>query len=161
MAKAGFIHVPTDNSPDVAQCFFCYKELEGWEPQDDPVKEHKLHSSTCHFIQLKKNVEDLTVEEFLRLQKERQKFYLINICTTSLCFRRADAYLQQSTSSKMFATKPLRDLKKLPSHEEVILSKWPWRDERACMCPVWSILHESCSISVLHQLLVAGVPFHL
>ncbi|XP_026856154.1 baculoviral IAP repeat-containing protein 5.2-A-like isoform X3 [Electrophorus electricus] len=84
MAKAGFIHVPTENSPDVAQCFFCYKELEGWEPQDDPVKEHKAHSSTCHFILLKKAVEDLTVEEILRLQKERQKFHLKKVCNQTI-----------------------------------------------------------------------------
>ncbi|TNN38603.1 Baculoviral IAP repeat-containing protein 5.1 [Liparis tanakae] len=36
MAKAGFVHTPSGNSPDVAMCFFCLKELEGWEPEDDP-----------------------------------------------------------------------------------------------------------------------------
>ncbi|KAF5906394.1 baculoviral IAP repeat-containing protein 5.2-like, partial [Clarias magur] len=76
MAKAGFIHVPSENSPDIAQCFFCLKELEGWEPEDDPEKEHKAHSPNCNFITLKKSVESLTVEEFLRLQKERQKFII-------------------------------------------------------------------------------------
>ncbi|XP_062840741.1 baculoviral IAP repeat-containing protein 5-like [Trichomycterus rosablanca] len=80
MAKAGFIHTPTDNSPDVAQCFFCFKELEGWEPQDDPVKEHKSHSPACNFILLKKTVDELTVEEILKLQKERQKFHIKKTC---------------------------------------------------------------------------------
>ncbi|KAK3529590.1 hypothetical protein QTP70_032008 [Hemibagrus guttatus] len=79
MAKAGFIHVPSENSPDIAQCFFCLKELEGWEPEDDPEKEHKAHSPSCNFITLKKSVESLTVEEFLRLQKERQKFIIVSI----------------------------------------------------------------------------------
>lgn len=37
MAAAGFIHCPTENEPDLAQCFFCFKELEGWEPDDDPM----------------------------------------------------------------------------------------------------------------------------
>lgn len=37
MAEAGFIHCPTENEPDLAQCFFCFKELEGWEPDDDPM----------------------------------------------------------------------------------------------------------------------------
>ncbi|PNJ88241.1 BIRC5 isoform 9, partial [Pongo abelii] len=37
MAEAGFIHCPTENEPDLAQCFFCFKELEGWEPDDDPI----------------------------------------------------------------------------------------------------------------------------
>lgn len=36
MAKAGFVHCPSENEPDVACCFFCLRELEGWEPQDDP-----------------------------------------------------------------------------------------------------------------------------
>ncbi|XP_040100682.1 baculoviral IAP repeat-containing protein 5 isoform X2 [Oryx dammah] len=38
MAAAGFIHCPTENEPDLAQCFFCFKELEGWEPDDDPMQ---------------------------------------------------------------------------------------------------------------------------
>lgn len=37
MAKAGFIHTPSENSPDTAMCFFCLKELEGWEPEDEPM----------------------------------------------------------------------------------------------------------------------------
>uniref|UniRef100_A0A8C0GJL6 Uncharacterized protein n=1 Tax=Chelonoidis abingdonii TaxID=106734 RepID=A0A8C0GJL6_CHEAB len=36
MARAGFIHCPSANEPDVAKCFFCLIELEGWEPNDDP-----------------------------------------------------------------------------------------------------------------------------
>ncbi|KAG9469945.1 hypothetical protein GDO78_019282 [Eleutherodactylus coqui] len=73
MAAAGFIHCPTGNSPDVAQCFFCLKELEGWEPDDDPMEEHKKHSSSCLFITLKKKAEELTLGEFLKLDKEREK----------------------------------------------------------------------------------------
>ncbi|XP_061080958.1 baculoviral IAP repeat-containing protein 5-like [Conger conger] len=80
MAKAGFIHTPSENSPDVAMCFCCYKELEGWEPDDDPEKEHKSHSPSCAFILLKKSVDELTVEEFLKLQKERQKFLIKKTC---------------------------------------------------------------------------------
>ncbi|XP_062859793.1 baculoviral IAP repeat-containing protein 5a [Trichomycterus rosablanca] len=84
MAKAGFIHTPSANSPDIAQCFFCLKELEGWEPEDDPVKEHKAHSPNCNFITMKKSVECLTVEEFLRLQKERQKFIIKKMCNQAI-----------------------------------------------------------------------------
>ncbi|XP_036409506.1 baculoviral IAP repeat-containing protein 5.2-like [Megalops cyprinoides] len=80
MAKAGFIHTPSENGPDVARCFFCYKELEGWEPEDDPVQEHKAHSPSCGFILLRKSVNDLTVEEILKLQKERQKFLIKKTC---------------------------------------------------------------------------------
>ncbi|XP_064181163.1 baculoviral IAP repeat-containing protein 5-like [Anguilla rostrata] len=80
MARAGFIHTPAENCPDVAQCFFCYKELEGWEPEDDPEKEHKAHSPSCNFISLKKDVMELSVEEFLKLQKDRQKFLIKKKC---------------------------------------------------------------------------------
>eukprot|EP00069_Balaena_mysticetus_P009636 bmy_20298T0 len=56
-----------ENEPDLAQCFFCFKELEGWEPDDDPIEEHKKHSSGC------KQFEELTLSEFLKLDKERAK----------------------------------------------------------------------------------------
>ncbi|KAI4873190.1 hypothetical protein NFI96_019312 [Prochilodus magdalenae] len=84
MAKAGFIHTPSGNSPDIAQCFYCLKELEGWEPEDDPEKEHKAHSPTCNFITMKKSVDDLTVEEFLKLEKERQKLVIKNACNKAI-----------------------------------------------------------------------------
>lgn len=84
MAKSGFIHTPSENCPDIAKCFFCLKELEGWEPEDDPEKEHKSHSPSCNFIALKKSVNDLTVEEFLKLQKERQKFIINKNCNEAI-----------------------------------------------------------------------------
>lgn len=31
LAQSGFFHPPNTGS-DVAQCFVCFKELEGWEP---------------------------------------------------------------------------------------------------------------------------------
>uniref|UniRef100_A0A2I2YLE6 Baculoviral IAP repeat-containing protein 5 n=1 Tax=Gorilla gorilla gorilla TaxID=9595 RepID=A0A2I2YLE6_GORGO len=96
MAEAGFIHCPTENEPDLAQCFFCFKELEGWEPDDDPIgpgavahagntstlggrggrimrEEHKKHSSGCAFLSVKKQFEELTLGEFLKLDRERAK----------------------------------------------------------------------------------------
>lgn len=36
MAEAGFFHVPSENEPDLVKCFLCLKELDGWEPEDDP-----------------------------------------------------------------------------------------------------------------------------
>ncbi|TFK08709.1 Nuclear protein MDM1 [Platysternon megacephalum] len=73
MAEAGFIHCPSENGPDVVQCFFCFKELEGWEPEDDPIDEHRKHSSGCAFLSLRKNPVDLTLQEFLKLDKERTR----------------------------------------------------------------------------------------
>ncbi|XP_077359324.1 baculoviral IAP repeat-containing protein 5.2-like [Festucalex cinctus] len=94
MAKAGFIHTPSDNSPDVAMCVFCLKELEGWEPDDDPAKEHKSHSPSCHFISLKKRVEDLTVEEFIKLQLEK------NICEVGKKYNEAVTKFREAASVK-------------------------------------------------------------
>ena len=36
MAQAGFIHKPTEGCLDGAICFYCCKELDGWEASDDP-----------------------------------------------------------------------------------------------------------------------------
>ncbi|MBZ3876575.1 Kynurenine formamidase [Sciurus carolinensis] len=79
MAEAGFIHCPTENEPDLAQCFFCFKELEGWEPSDNPIEEHKKHSSGCAFLSVKKRLEELTLSEFLKLDKERTKNKIVCI----------------------------------------------------------------------------------
>ncbi|XP_048340425.1 baculoviral IAP repeat-containing protein 5.1-like [Sphaerodactylus townsendi] len=85
MAKAGFIHCPNANEPDavksktldVAKCFFCLTELEGWEPNHDPWLEHtKRSQDTCGFLTLSKDVDDLTVEEYYQLEKERVEIFL-------------------------------------------------------------------------------------
>ncbi|NXL37431.1 BIRC5 protein, partial [Glaucidium brasilianum] len=73
MAAAGFVHCPSENGPDVAQCFFCFKELEGWEPDDDPLEEHKKHSAGCAFLSLQKDPTNMSLQEFLKLDKERMK----------------------------------------------------------------------------------------
>ncbi|KAG9340263.1 hypothetical protein JZ751_021706 [Albula glossodonta] len=71
MAKAGFIHCPSENEPDVACCFFCLKELEGWEPSDNPWSEHIKRSPNCGFLVLKKDLGELTVKEYHKLEQER------------------------------------------------------------------------------------------
>ncbi|KAH6938621.1 hypothetical protein HPB50_011201 [Hyalomma asiaticum] len=73
MAEAGFYHCPTENEPDLARCYVCFKELDGWEPSDDPFKEHS-RSTDCAFVRLgKKKIADLTVLDFLSLEKARAK----------------------------------------------------------------------------------------
>ncbi|XP_065606690.1 baculoviral IAP repeat-containing protein 5.1-like [Cyrtonyx montezumae] len=75
MAKAGFIHCQSLNEPDVAKCFFCLIELEGWEPNDDPWEEHaKRHS--CGFLSLTKPFDDLTMEEYYMLEMTRLRNFL-------------------------------------------------------------------------------------
>ena len=36
MAEAGFYHTPSENEPDLVTCYVCCKEMDGWEPTDDP-----------------------------------------------------------------------------------------------------------------------------
>ncbi|KAF7243658.1 Baculoviral IAP repeat-containing protein 5.1 [Varanus komodoensis] len=77
MANAGFIHCPNVGEPDVAKCFFCLIELEGWEPEHDPWLEHSKRSKdSCGFLSLSKNVGDLTVEEYYELEMERVRIFL-------------------------------------------------------------------------------------
>lgn len=62
MAEAGFYSVATsDEDADAAKCFLCGKELDGWEPEDDPWHEHKSHAAKCAFVQLGKKENDLSV----------------------------------------------------------------------------------------------------
>ncbi|XP_068608720.1 baculoviral IAP repeat-containing protein 5b [Brachionichthys hirsutus] len=75
MAKAGFVHCPGENEPDVACCFFCLIELEGWEPDDDPWSEHVKRFPDCGFITMKKSFTEITVAEFFLMEKSRLKIY--------------------------------------------------------------------------------------
>lgn len=36
MAVAGFFAVGGKNEPDLVECFICSKQLDGWDPDDDP-----------------------------------------------------------------------------------------------------------------------------
>ncbi|KAI7794224.1 baculoviral IAP repeat-containing protein 5b [Triplophysa rosa] len=76
MAKAGFVHCPSENEPDVACCFYCLKELEGWEPDDNPWTEHAKRSPNCAFLHLKKTFEEVTAIEFFQLEQERLRVYI-------------------------------------------------------------------------------------
>ncbi|XP_038067136.1 baculoviral IAP repeat-containing protein 5-like isoform X4 [Patiria miniata] len=72
MAAAGFYHCPTQQEPDLVRCFMCSKELDGWEPTDDPLEEHKSHAPKCAFITKKKDEKDMTMAEFFKLESVRQ-----------------------------------------------------------------------------------------
>lgn len=71
MAEAGFFHCPTKNLPDLVQCYVCFKELDGWEPDDDPWEEHASHTKDCLFVKLNKKEQDLRVEELYKLEAQR------------------------------------------------------------------------------------------
>lgn len=70
MAEAGFFHCPTDQEPDLVKCFACHKELDGWEPEDDPWLEHRSHSGHCPFLQLP-NPKEMSVSELTKLVVQR------------------------------------------------------------------------------------------
>ena len=36
MARAGFVYSGTRENADSAQCVICLKELDSWDPEDDP-----------------------------------------------------------------------------------------------------------------------------
>ncbi|KAL7301236.1 baculoviral IAP repeat-containing protein 5 [Trichogramma pretiosum] len=71
MAAAGFFAVGGEDEPDLAECFMCRKQLDGWEAEDDPWQEHQKHQSNCSFVQMNKKDEGLlTVKELFQLMQE-------------------------------------------------------------------------------------------
>ncbi|XP_051158137.1 baculoviral IAP repeat-containing protein 5 [Leptopilina boulardi] len=74
MAAAGFYFVGNKNEPDLVECFICSKQLDGWEPNDDPWAEHKNHKSSCAFVKLNKQEEmSWTIEDLYLLVWESGK----------------------------------------------------------------------------------------
>ena len=47
LARAGFLYAPLPDSSDNVTCFLCHKSLDGWEAEDDPIREHLTHSPDC------------------------------------------------------------------------------------------------------------------
>ncbi|XP_051914422.1 baculoviral IAP repeat-containing protein 5b [Hippocampus zosterae] len=88
MAKAGFVHCPGDNEPDVVCCFFCLIELEGWEPDDDPWFEHIKRSPKCAFLHLKRDFPELTLAEMFHLESERVKIFVRKVCHKKMAHMR-------------------------------------------------------------------------
>ncbi|KAK1129789.1 hypothetical protein K0M31_019499 [Melipona bicolor] len=81
MAAAGFFTVGGKEEPDLVECFICSKQLDGWDPEDDPWNEHIKHQSNCPFINLGKPDETLwTVSELFNLFKK----YTVKECTREL-----------------------------------------------------------------------------
>merc|ERR1711862_460507 len=71
MADAGFYMVESNDSEDLARCFYCRRELDGWEEEDDPWQEHKRRP--CPFIKKGKLARNLTVKDQMELEAERVK----------------------------------------------------------------------------------------
>jgi len=69
MAEAGFYHVGTEKEPDLVRCYWCRRELDGWEPTDDPLEEHRRRP--CPFINLSKSCDEITIDDMLKLESAR------------------------------------------------------------------------------------------
>ncbi|XP_076292602.1 baculoviral IAP repeat containing deterin [Lasioglossum baleicum] len=81
MARAGFIAIGSEDEPDLVECFICSKQLDGWDPEDDPWVEHSKHQSQCPFVQLGKPDEtSWTVHDLFELFKK----YSVKECTREL-----------------------------------------------------------------------------
>lgn len=50
LAEAGFYFDPTFSDPDGATCRLCYRALDGWSSDDDPVEEHRKKNADCPFF---------------------------------------------------------------------------------------------------------------
>merc|ERR1711976_326214 len=70
MAEAGFYLVGNANEPDLVRCYYCRRELDGWEPTHIPWDEHKRRN--CPYISLGKTPQELTVEDAFNLEAERK-----------------------------------------------------------------------------------------
>ena len=54
---------------DLVRCYYCHKELDGWEPKDVPWDEHKR--GDCPYIKKGKKPLDLTGDDVFELEAER------------------------------------------------------------------------------------------
>jgi len=79
VAAAGFHFVGNRREKDLVQCVVCFKQLDGWEEDDDPWEEHSRRVQ-CPFIALNKREEDITLMELAdlviqRLQHQTKKAF--------------------------------------------------------------------------------------
>lgn len=54
LAEAGWALDPSPDGeePDGVTCFYCNLSLDGWEPKDDPLAEHRRREPYCRFFEL-------------------------------------------------------------------------------------------------------------
>lgn len=52
MVEAGWYYDPTEETPDGVTCPYCSLSLDSWEPNDDPLEEHRRRAPSCIFFVL-------------------------------------------------------------------------------------------------------------
>ena len=70
MASAGFYCVGTEQEVDLAKCYVCFKEIDGFEEDDDPKTYHYRH---CQFYQLNNRSCEMTVVETIKMESYRHQ----------------------------------------------------------------------------------------
>ncbi|KAK5169265.1 hypothetical protein LTR04_005909 [Oleoguttula sp. CCFEE 6159] len=50
MVEAGWFYDPSPEMDDGVTCSYCSLSLDGWEPKDDPLEEHRRRSPDCYFF---------------------------------------------------------------------------------------------------------------
>ncbi|KAK9477088.1 hypothetical protein V1514DRAFT_334832 [Lipomyces japonicus] len=50
MCEAGFFYNPSRTGDDMAACLYCGVVLDGWEPKDNPLEEHRKRGLNCFFF---------------------------------------------------------------------------------------------------------------
>lgn len=109
IAEAGFYCPNPNRSNDIVKCYSCFIELDGWEPNDNPWEEHRKRGLSiippCKFIEIGKKESELTVDDFLEIQKSVMLRIVQNKYKISL-----EAVLTQHKKKKIALKK---DLKKL------------------------------------------------
>jgi len=50
LAMSGFFHSPGGQHKDRCICYHCGVALVGWEEEDEPIIEHKVHSPNCPIV---------------------------------------------------------------------------------------------------------------
>ncbi|KAL8677428.1 MAG: hypothetical protein Q9186_006136 [Xanthomendoza sp. 1 TL-2023] len=61
LAKAGFYYNPKASTPDNTTCYLCHTSLDGWEEDDNPIREHSNLSPDCGWAaiaRIEQNIED-------------------------------------------------------------------------------------------------------
>ena len=59
------------------KCYYCRRELDGWEAEDDPWEEHLRRSGDpCPFIVKGKTAHEMTLKDSLELEADRRCYIL-------------------------------------------------------------------------------------
>jgi hypothetical protein len=91
MVDAGWTCDLSPETEDGATCFYCNLSLDGWEPKDDPLDEHKRRSPDCPFFRLQEQFGDVAPKKAKGRAKSKAR-----TSTASKISRQSSVSLAQS-----------------------------------------------------------------